>query len=455
MNSPTIPSAISALRIPHEVAALIAALQLREPDTEALRKLTDQQWASLLTFCDLSHLTLPLAQITTDDFPSWVLERLEKNVADNAQRFERVKATYTEAARALDAAGVEHIVIKGFTQAPDYIVDPRLRIQSDIDLYCPAEMIEPARVALEAIGYKPTQELDYSRADHTPTLIRLGDWTWKGNSFDPEMPLSIELHFCLWNKVVSLLSITGTDGFWQRRTNRTVDDLSFPSLEPVDQLGYFALHILRNILSRDWVVHHVRELALFLHSHSKDDLFWNTWNETHDPALRALEAIAFHHARAWFGCNLHQQAEDAIANLTDIQKRWLDCFAGSALEIMFRENKDSVWLHLTLLNSRSAKLALLKRSFLPARISSISSPAVRLKNRQPRDLNGAHPYRRYVAFLASRCAAYSYLSFVTILRGIGWRFSSLQLAKQFWVFLAASFFLTWACLSTSFYSTCS
>ena len=126
---------MSASKIPREVAAIIAALQLREADLTPLIQLEDHEWTSLLAFCDLAHLTLPLAQLPQNDFPSWVVERLKINVADNALRFERVKATYKEAAEALDRAGVEHVVIKGFTQAPDYVEDPRLRAQSDLDLY--------------------------------------------------------------------------------------------------------------------------------------------------------------------------------------------------------------------------------------------------------------------------------------------------------------------------------
>src|SRR6202158_6393897 len=115
MNSHAIAADRPALRVPREVAALIAALQLREPHTTLLETLSDQEWTSLLAFCDLAHLTLPLAQLAGAGFPSWVTQRLKTNAADNAQRFERVKATYNEAAEALGRAGVDHSVIKGFT----------------------------------------------------------------------------------------------------------------------------------------------------------------------------------------------------------------------------------------------------------------------------------------------------------------------------------------------------
>ena len=122
-----------SLRIPAEVMALFPALHMRAPDTTELIGLSDAQWMSLLSFCDIAHLTLQMAQLPSEGFPQWVIDRLRTNLADNALRFERVKATYREAAAALDQAGVEHIVIKGFTQAPDYVANPQLRAQSDID----------------------------------------------------------------------------------------------------------------------------------------------------------------------------------------------------------------------------------------------------------------------------------------------------------------------------------
>jgi hypothetical protein len=442
MNICTIATDMPALQIPREVTALIAALQLREPDTAPLQRLDDQEWTSLLTFCDLAHLTLPLAQLPEPGFPSWVVERLRRNAADNALRFERMKATYKEAAQSLDNAGVDHILIKGFTQAPDYVKDPRFRAQSDIDLYCPPAMIESARIALQSIGYKPDEKLDYGRADHVPTMVRPGNWQWKGNPFDPEMPLSVELHFCLWNEAVSLFPLPEVDDFWERRTTRVIDGLSFSCLSPVDHLGYLTLHILRNLFSPDWVIHHVRELATFLHSRADDNAFWTTWSETHSPSLRSFEAIAFYYARSWFGCDLHQVAENEVSNLLPMQQRWLHRFVGSALESMFQQNKDSVWLHLSFLKSSRAKIVLLRRVFVPSRISSINSPAAKLKNRQPRRSNGAHPHKQYVAYLASRCISYTYFSAATILRGLRWRLSQHQLVRQFWIFLAASFFLT-------------
>jgi len=355
-------------------------------------------------------------------FPLWVVERLKTNIADNALRFERVKATYREAAKALDNAGVRHVVIKGFTQSPDYVADPRFRSQSDIDIFCPAESIDAANRALQAIGYSPsTAEISFARADHLPTLVRLGDWQWRGNPFDPEMPLSIELHFCLWNERVSRIRVPDAALFWERRTTREVDGLSFPCLNPADHLAYFTLHILRNLIGSDWIVHHVRELAAFLHSHAEDETFWCNWQQAHSPSLRSLQAIAIYYARAWFDCRLHPLAAAEIDRIPVTLQRWLHLFAGSALESMFYLNKDYMWLHLNLLSSRRDKWRVIQTVLVPAFIGSPRSPGVTSRNRRFLPIAGRPLWQLYVQYLFSRSTAWVYSDLMTLARGFRWR----------------------------------
>ena len=405
---------------------MLAALHLSDPDTSLLKALDDREWSRLLEFCNTAHLTLQLAQVATDGFPDWVVDRLRANLADNALRFEQIKAIYREAAKALDDVKVEHIIVKGFTQAPDYVADPRLRRQSDLDFFCPPERIDDARAALEAVGYK-SYDVIKEIADHTSVLVRLGNWQSRGNPFDPEMPLGIDLHFCLWNERVSLIRIPEVELFWERRTRRVVDGLSFPCLSPVDHLGYLSLHILRNIFLYDWIVHHVRELAIFLNSHADDDAFWQSWCEIHSPSLRSYEAIAFYYARAWFGCRLHHQAAQEIANLGVLQQSWLQRFSGSSLDVMFRQNKDSVWLHLSFVSAHRDRWKILRRCLIPPRIAPIGAPSVNMRHKRLITSTGSNPLRQYIAYLISRSAAHGRASFTTLAKGLGWHLSQYRL----------------------------
>jgi len=81
-------------RVPREFAALMDALQLEGANTDGLRLLETEDWHKLLDLCDLAHLTLPLSRVDQTGLPDWVAHRLEVNVADNAQRFELLRAVF-------------------------------------------------------------------------------------------------------------------------------------------------------------------------------------------------------------------------------------------------------------------------------------------------------------------------------------------------------------------------
>jgi len=411
-------------RIPLEVRALLAALQLSQPDMAPLNKLSDEQWESLLSFSDLSHLTLAIAQLPTNEFPQWVVERLATNVSDNALRFERIKATYQEAAAALDRAGIAHMVIKGFTQSPEYVMNPRLRAQSDLDIVCTPENIEAARDALYSVGYQTVHfQREYCRADHIPTLVKVGPWNWKGNHFDPEMPLGIELHFCLWNQGVSRIDVPEAALFFDRRITRELSGMKFPCLNRVDHLGHLALHILRNLLLPDWIIHHVFELARFLHSHADDETFWQQWHELHSPALRSYQAFAFYYAHAWFDCRLNPLAASEIDKLPKVLRSWLQYFQSSPLESMFHRNRDSVWLHIAVVGSSKEKWGLLKQALIPTSIGSTKSIAVHVRNRKIIEPSTRPRWQQYIAYLINRTWVYGYSAIVTLTRGLGWYMS--------------------------------
>jgi hypothetical protein len=435
-------------RIPREVAALLDALQLEGSNTDALLSLADADWHRLLEFCDLAHLALALSQVNTSGFPDWVLRRLEQNLENSARRFEKVKAAYMEAAAALGRDGASHVVLKGFAHTPDYVSDPRLRTQSDIDFYCPKDNLEKAQSALMKIGYTLGDGVDIN-ADHLPGLSRPGDWKWRGDAYDPEMPPGIELHFCLWNARASLIDIPEVERFWERRVMRRLGKMEFCALHPVDQLGYLALHILRGVLTGDWVIHHVLELATFLHNRTRDVEFWSQWHQLHSMNLRRMEAVAFTLAHNWFSCSLPEVVRVEVERLPLGQRRWLRRFGGAPLEVMFRHNKDGRLLQLLLTRTRSSRQSVLRKVMIPARVPGLDSPTVRIRYRRviPRvNSNGAFLYAK---FLARTALVNASANIAFLLHGASLWFSTRALTAQFWTFLGVCFFLTSESPSTS------
>ena len=359
----------SRARVSAPFAAVMQALQLQSADTRLLRSLSDQEWRELLPMMDRARLTLPFAQESHSCLPHWVHERLESSMADAAQNFKHVQAAYCEAAATLDAHGADYLVLKGFTQAPDFVPRPELRRQCDIDFYVPREYIPAAVRSLQEIGYAACHpEEVYRDADHVPTLVRFGTWKWRGQIYDPEMPPAIEVHFCMWNDSVSLITVREVEEFWKRRRIRAWGKLVFPALHPVDHLGYFGLHILRNIFAAESPVHLVRELATFLNKSRCNDVFWREWALMHSQRFRSMQTIAFSLAVAWFSCNIPDAIEAEMDRLPTKLQNWIETCGCCPLEKLFRNTRDGRLLQFLLAETAEARKQILWKALAPRRV---------------------------------------------------------------------------------------
>ena len=216
-----------------------------------------------------------------DQLPTWVRSRIEQNVADNTLRFERIKKIYEEFVEAFGDAGAEHVVIKGFAQSPDFVEHPRFRLQSDIDIYCPPESICRAREALSRarlLQRLGCQRLRSFAGHDSESAVGVARELLTIRRF----PLGFELHFCFWNERTTPTSCPGgLDQFWYRRVYRRVDELRFPALDDLDNLGYTALNLTRNLFQEGTSPHQIHELARFLHTQADNEQFWERWREAH------------------------------------------------------------------------------------------------------------------------------------------------------------------------------
>jgi MFS family permease len=427
-------------RLPHYVSALLGALQFPQASTQALEKLDECEWRDLLSFSDLMHLTLPLGEACGSALPEWVRARMETNFTDNALHFERVKMVYTEISSALHDAAVEHLVIKGFAQYPGYVDDPRLRLQSDIDLFCPEESIFRARDVLTCLGYEPNHGLAHLPSDHLAPMGRKSNWQWKGNLFDPEMPVGVELHFRFWDETSARFSPTGLDYFWARRVGKQISDLRFLALHSVDNLGYISLHMLRNLLRGEWMIQYAYEIAYFLHASATNETFWQGWLNLHDGPLRSLQAIAFRLSKEWFGCTVAEPVAEEIERMSPSVQQWFAEFAGSPLTGIFDKNKDFLWLHMALLESARERAAVLRRTLLPGRVPPVGAPGQGLNYKgEPKKFWPSQRHAKYAFYIASRVTYHASALPTTLFSGLRWWWGSKGLGKDFWTFYAASF----------------
>lgn len=384
--------------LPRGPAAVLAALHLRAPQPDALASLTEAEWREAVAFADKSLLTFALRRNMRDRFPQWLRDRTDRDAANNLRRMQNAEELYRALDCRLRSAGIEYVALKGLTQWPAYGMPAELRVQYDVDLFVPRGAVHRAAQEVLALGFESLPD-EGVPTDHLPGFIRKTGWEWRGDYFDPEMPLAVELHFQLWNERVERLPIADVEGFWERRTARRMAGIAIPVLAPPDALAYTALHLLRHVLRGSARPYHIYELAGFLEGHASDDAFWREWRGLHSPDFRKLQAVMFRLAAEWFGCELGAVVEDEVAQLRPATKRWFEEFALSPAIAMFRPRKDELWLHLTLLNSWRDKLRAARLRLLPI---NVPGP---IEVNSPRSLGARRRYLKYVASRACHHAA--------------------------------------------------
>ncbi|HUE04806.1 MAG TPA: MFS transporter [Bryobacteraceae bacterium] len=420
-------------RVPRAVAAVISALQVGQaPCLRRALSPPDLDWKAVLDFCDRTSLTLIFGDIAGETLPDWVRERIAVNMQENTERLHRIRDLQFQLGEWLDRADIPYIFLKGTTQSPHFVSDPRLRPQCDLDLFCPPEDALRAYNLLIEQGYDPIEKPGAHPTDHLPALVRKTGWEWRGGSFfDPEIPLAIEVHNQFWDGRTERLRAPGVDEFWARRCGHALDT--------ADALAYAALHLLRHVLRGSARACHVYEIAWFLENHATDAQFWNRWRDLHAPELRRLEAIAFRLSSAWFGCAPSPVAEKEMAALPPRITEWFDAFAFSPLESEFHPNKDELWLHLALLDSTRDKLAVIRRRIVPTQMPG-PVDAVCIPREQLTLARRAVRFGRTTRFLARRAVFHTRAFAALFQSGFRWRLRSSGLSGGYWLFLGASSF---------------
>ncbi len=345
-------------RLPEPISSVLAALWVGPKPAQKAARLcfSGAQWDEALDFTDRTQLTLVLRDGLAESgaweqVPEPVRQRLDRNLADNTERLRRTRAAMESISGRLARAGIDFVELKGLSHSPDFVADPRLRVQYDLDFYCPPADVHRARGILLELGYEPIAGVDDFPTDHLPTMIRKTGWQFRGNYFDPELPPMVDLHFRLWDAATERMEAPGVEAFWERRAGRVLD--------LADRLGYAALHALRHLLRGSLRLAHIQEIARFLENHKQDAAFWARWRQLHPSRLRALQSIAFRLAECYFG------APRVEADLPAGLESWIERYAWSPVEALFRPNKNELYLHLTLLDSWSDRWRVARRRLLP------------------------------------------------------------------------------------------
>ena len=387
-RTPALRHDLSAARIPEHALAVMEALRF-DGDGSRLAALDDAGHRKMLEFCDRAQLTLLVNSLRRDALPDWVRDRIDRNLADYSQRFERLTRSLFEMAAALDERGIEFVLVKGLAHAPDFTPDALLRAQGDIDLWTKPHEAAAAAAALREIGFVPVCE---SEGRHLPPMSRETQWEWRGDFFAPDLPISVDLHYELWDGRAERIPGPDESDFWSRRTTAWLDGHPVQVLSPPDSLAFAALHLLMHLLHGDLRLQRAWEIARFLNERESDDAFWAKWRQCHSDSLRRLEAIIFQLVADWFGAALSATAEEEIEALPEDVQLWIERYGLSPVEALFHPNKDEIWLHVSLAKGLRDKCSIFLRRVLPLRVPA--QAATQASTASQAKLNVAYMGRR-------------------------------------------------------------
>jgi len=351
-------------RVPNHALAVLEALRF-DGNSSRLAALDEAAHRKALEFCDRAQLTLLLNSLCRDALPGWVQERIDRNLAGYSQRFERLKRSLFEIADVLAARGIDFVLVKGLAHAPDFTPDALLRAQGDIDIWAEPAAAAAAAEALGEIGYVPVCA---SEGRHLAPMSRETEWEWRGDFFAPDLPISVDVHYELWDSRAERIPAPGESDFWERRTAAWVDGHPVQVLSAPDALAFAALHLLMHLLHGDLRLQRAWEIARFLDARARDDAFWAQWRNSHSDSLRRLEAVVFQLVADWFGAALSPTAEEAIGALPEDVQLWIERYALSPVEALFHPNKDEIWLHVSLAKGLRDKYSIFLRRVLPLRV---------------------------------------------------------------------------------------
>jgi hypothetical protein len=304
-------------------------------------------WRKLLSFLDEHGLTLLFRRkFPNASLPDWVNQRLEQNFAENSKRYDSILFQQRKILRAFAAQNIDATLLKGLAIALQAYPDMRDRVQYDLDFFIrPAQLQQAARVCLDS-GY----QLDKEQTPDHICMVPPETYVWRGNFFDPLIPLKIELHGQLWHDRY-YIDLSGL--LSEPETIAAQDVRLQPArlLSAVDQFVFLNLHFFRHLFQNQVRLSHLYEMGVFL----KDARIWS------DAMDRVGERLS---ARGILLLNLHlvlqlfrlpKQTMPVGADESDLPfpvRTWLRNDAVNDLISRFYGNKNHVLLQMEFSGAR-------------------------------------------------------------------------------------------------------
>jgi hypothetical protein len=294
MNFELAESVVGVLRSGSD--ARIACLRLerfREADWQRAGFWLDASGLALHLWDTLSHHRL------TEILPPSVQARLRQNCYDNRRRTEAMFAQFASINAALDTAGIEYAVQKGFSLTPDFCPDPSFRVQLDFNYLVRPDAVGDVAVALRPLGYSllHSQSFEAQFSKQSPDCGKHED------RYRPPAVYSLELHYGLFDR--SEFGFTApADSLAHRRRIEQFGKAYFV-LDPPEQFLNRVLNAFQDIFMFQVRLSSLLEIVHFIRRYRDDAQMWLRLRRRAadwDPRLGAMIGLVVALAGEVYGC---------------------------------------------------------------------------------------------------------------------------------------------------------
>jgi hypothetical protein len=245
-------------------------------------------WPLLVHHAD-GHSLTPLLYATwqragrLDGIPADIRVRLAQAHADNDRRNQNIRAELLEIDQILSAAGVPHLVLKGWPLVEQLYTHPAQRVLYDHDFLVPPQRAEAGQQALLRAGFVPLPAKDEWIEKHLPSVWRNYGYQWDGYLFDPDYPRPVELHVALWERGWRGLAVRSLPHLWATARTEIVAGTPLRLLSREDTLVHLAMHFAGHLIEREARLNQLLDLARFV---------WREWAALDWPRALARAHVA-------------------------------------------------------------------------------------------------------------------------------------------------------------------
>ncbi len=310
-------------------------------------------WQHGLEWLDQTGLALRLwdrlkASGAQGAVPPGITVRLEQNMADHSSRVAAMAEEFDSINHAFEAAGIDHVVLKGFALAPEYTPDARLRPAYDYDYLVQPASLERVSHALGSAGYIQRRErvdhpIVYVHASRPPRIPSRREDLYSAN-----LHRSVEIHTRLWEPEALKIPLPLPDNFLARKRLRNWQSHCYYSLSEEDELLFQVLHAFRHILECWCRLYTFLEIAHFLERRQSDLAFWQRFADriSVSPRLPEMAAVVFSLAARLFGAPIPAPIDAGVLhNLRHPLLLWVNRYGCDSALANFTGNKYSLLLH--------------------------------------------------------------------------------------------------------------